>query len=237
MRLFVTILQGFITPLFLLLVLSLATPTGGTSVSGLISYFLLVGLIYPLTRSRVNEFIEEQTTSGEINNFLVKPISFYKYLLVDDLSWKILNLLTLAPFIFIACIFLLWGNSPDYNLAILGISVVTTAISFLVSFNFSYLVGLFSFWLDEFWAINNVKLVTVTFLGGVVLPYSFFPDWSNQLLKYSPFPYMLTWPVRVLRGQFEPIEIIISLFWYAVLGLSIKVLQKMAISKYSHTAS
>ena len=68
MRLFVTILQGFITPLFLLLVLSLATPTGGTSVSGLISYFLLVGLIYPLTRSRVNEFIEEQTTSGEINN-------------------------------------------------------------------------------------------------------------------------------------------------------------------------
>ncbi len=237
MRLFITILQGFITPLFLLLVLSRATPLGGTSTSGLIPYFLLVGLIYPLTRSRVNEFIEEQATSGDINNFLAKPISLYKYILVDDLSLKILNLFTLAPFIFIACIFLLRGNSLNYNLAVLGISLTTTAISFLVSFNFSYLIGLFSFWFDEFWAINNVKLVVVTFLGGVVLPYSFFPDWSIRLLKYSPFPYMLTWPVRVLRGQFEPLEIIISLFWYVALGLCIKVLQKLAISKYSHTAS
>lgn len=237
MRLFVTILQGFITPLFLLLVLSLATPIGGASVPGLISYFLLVGLIYPLTKSQVNEYIEEKTTSGEINNFLVKPISLYKYILADDLSWKILNLLTLAPFIFIAILFFLRGNSLNYNLAVLGISLITTAISFLISFNFSYLVGLFSFWFDEFWAINNVKQVIVTLLGGVILPYSFFPDWSNVLLKYSPFPYMLTWPVRTLRGQFEPVEIIISLLWCVAMGLSIKVLQKMAILKYSHTAS
>ena len=237
MRLFITILQGFITPLFLLLVLSQAIPTGGTSTSGLIPYFLLVGLIYPLTRSKVNEFIEEQATSGEINNFLVKPISLYKYTLADDLSWKILNLFTLAPFIFVACLILLRGNSLNYNLTVLSISLITTAISFLVSFNFSYLIGLFSFWFDEFWAINNVKLVVVTFLGGVVLPYSFFPDWSNHVLKYSPFPYMLTWSVRVLRGQFEPLEIIIALFWCAIFGLSIKVLQRIAISKYSHTAN
>ncbi len=237
MRLLVTVLQGFITPLFLLLVLSLATPTSGISASGLISYFLLVGLIYPLTKSRVNEFIEEQATSGEINNFLVKPVSLYKYMLTDDLSWKILNLLTLAPFIFIACLFLLRGNSINYNLAIFSISLVTTAISFLVSFNFSYLIGLFSFWIDEFWAIHNVKQVATTLLGGVILPYSFFPTWSNILLKYSPFPYMLTWPVRVLQGQFEPVEIVISLFWCTILGLSIKVLQKMAILQYSHTAN
>lgn len=237
MRLFLTILQGFITPLILLLVLSRATPVGGTSTSGLISYFLLVGLIYPLTKSQVNEHIEEQATSGEINNFLVKPISLYKYILADDLSLKVLNLLTLAPFLFIACLFLLKGNSLNYNLDVLVVTFLTIAISFLVSFNFSYLVGLFSFWFDEFWAINNVKLVVVTFLGGVVLPYSFFPDWSNQLLKYSPFPYMLTWPVRVLKGQFEPLEIAISLSWFVILGLCIKVLQKIAISKYSHTAN
>ncbi len=237
MRLFVTILQGFITPLLLLLVLSRATPVGGVSTSGLIPYFLLVGLIYPLTKSQVNEYIEEQATSGEINNFLVKPISLYKYILADDLSLKVLNLLTLAPFILIACLFLLKGNSLNYNLNVLVVTFLTIAISFLVSFNFSYLVGLFSFWFDEFWAINNVKLVVVTFLGGVVLPYSFFPDWSNQILKYSPFPYMLTWPVRVIRGQFEPVEIIISIFWCVLLGLIIKVLQKIAISKYSHTAN
>lgn len=237
MRLVVTILQGFITPLFLLLVLSQATPLVGTSTQGLISYFLLVGLIYPLTKSRVNEFIEEQTTSGEINNFLVKPISLYRYTLADDLSWKILNLFTLAPFIIIAGLFLLRGNSLNYNLIVLGTTLVTIAISFLISFNFSYLVGLFSFWFDEFWAINNIKFVIVTFLGGVILPYSFFPDWSIQLLKYSPFPYMLTWPVRVLKGQFDPFEIIISLIWYIVLGLAINTLQKLAILKYSHTAN
>src|SRR3989344_69501 len=99
MRLLVTILQGFVTPLFLLIVLSWARPISSVSVSDLLPYYLLVGLIYPLTRSRIDEFIDESATSGEVNNFLVKPLSFYKFMLTSDLSWKTLNLITLFPFI------------------------------------------------------------------------------------------------------------------------------------------
>ncbi|KKU55261.1 hypothetical protein A3H89_04845 [Candidatus Amesbacteria bacterium RIFCSPLOWO2_02_FULL_48_11] len=236
MRLLVTILQGFVTPLFLLIVLSWARPISSVSVSDLLPYYLLVGLIYPLTRSRIDEFIDESATSGEVNNFLVKPLSFYKFMLTSDLSWKTLNLITLFPFILAAYLLLTPSGSVPQNLSSFSLSLLVTGISFLISFNFSFLIGLFSFWLDEFWAIHNIKHVVVNFLGGVVLPYSFFPLWATSLLKYSPFPYMLTWPVRVLRGQFSSSEIPISLFWLALIGLAVVFFQKLAIRRYSHTA-
>ncbi len=236
-RLLVTLLQGFVTPLFLLLVLSHVSPRPGFTTSGLVSYFLLVGLIYPLTKSKVNEFVEEYTTSGDVNNFLVKPLSFYKYMLANDLSWKILNLLTVLPFIILTGFFILRDNPVNSNVLVIGTTVLTTIISFLISFNFSYLVGLFSFWLDEFWAINNVKFVVVNLLGGVVLPYTFFPGWATLVLKYSPFPYMITWPVRVIQGQFESLELLVSFIWLIVFAILIRFFQNQAIQKYSHTAS
>lgn len=86
-------------------------------------------------------------------------------------------------------------------------------ISYLLSFFISFSLGLLAFWLDEVWGFQNLKEVLFIFLGGVALPYQIFPQAMQSFLSWTPFPYLINWPMRL--GIIQPIflEIIIAIFW------------------------
>lgn len=231
-----TVFQRFISPMLLLVILSQAQ-SSQVSLDTLVPYYILVSLVLPLTRSRVDTEIEATTTSGDINNFLSKPVSLYKFLFFRDLGGNLVHLAVVSPLIIV--VLAAFIKSPLLSLTpfSLAMFMLTLCLSVLISFNYSYLVGLLCFWLDEFWAIHNLKSVLFHLLGGAVLPYTFFPDSFISLLKYSPFPYMLNWPVRVLQGEFNLPELITSLVWLILFYFAIRLVQKTAISKYSHTGN
>jgi len=229
------IIQSFITPGLLLLVLSRAQ-SDQISVSSLIPYYLLVSLLLPLVNTNIESEIEELTTSGEINNFLIKPLSLYRFLLFRELGSKFINLLLISLPVILSLIVFKSASVFSFTNPVLILALVSLILAFFMSFNFSYWIGLFCFWIDEFWAIHNLKYVVFFLLGGAVLPYSFFPNQIVVLLKFTPFPYLLNWPVRILYGDRSWSEIIIAIIWLFIFSLGIRLTQARAILKYSHTA-
>lgn len=234
-RLIMHLFGNFITPLFLLAALFYARPTSGLSASSLVPYYLLIGLLSPLIRSDVDEHIQEMAVSGEVNNFLTKPLSFYKFMLSREISLKTLTALLVIPII---VLFLAGSGGRFWTI---GLSPAlyffpSLILAFLLVFNFSYFVGLFSFWIDEFWAIHNLKYVVIGFFSGAVLPFEFFPAGLINVLSYTPFFFMINWPIRVLQGQFHPIDFISALAWLLLLSFTVSFLQHFAIKKYSFTA-
>ncbi len=195
----------------------------------LIPYYVLISLTFPVFKTSIDYEIGELTHSGEINNYLVRPIRIYLYFLTTEISKKIATLLILLPFISIPIIYFHY----QFNAVLVFAAVI---VSFLVSFNLSYLFGLSMFWLDEFWVIRNVNDVLTTLLGGVVLPYIFFPTWAMTIIRFTPFPYMISMPARIIQDTAQPFDILIGLVWVFILYSINVICERQIIYKYSHTA-
>ena len=65
-------------------------------------------------------------------------------------------------------------------------------------------------------------------LGGVVIPVELFPETMQRVLAWTPFPYVLDFPVRVMIGRIEGIDDAgrasrIQLFWIAAIGVAVRL--------------
>jgi ABC-2 type transport system permease protein len=227
----VDILQSFITPGIMLLALSVATPTTAIDAGGLLSYYFLIALVYSVTDSKVDEQIADMAASGEVNNFFLKPMSFYRYLLFREIGAKTISLVIISPLLAVAILWL------KFSLSNLVLAFLCLMVAFWLAFNLSYFVGLFSFWIDLFWAVSNIRHVIVQLFGGVVLPFLFFPAWLSAVVSFLPFPYMVSWPVKILTGQFLLADFLIAAFWSGILYLAARRLSAVAFNHYSFTAA
>jgi len=68
------------------------------------------------------------------------------------------------------------------------------------------LVQLVSFWADNVWSLNVMLRFSTELLGGLMLPLSLFPQWTQDLLVWTPFPYLFYVPVMVLLGEVGVVE-------------------------------
>jgi ABC-2 type transport system permease protein len=230
LQIILKVVQSFLPPMIIVTALSMTSATGTIAVNQLLPYYILIALIYPLTISTIDEEIGDLSATGDVNNFLLKPFSLFKWLFAKNLSEKVVIFITLLP------VLLIIGFKYDFNLLKILFISVSLCLSFILSFTLSYLAGLFCFWVDEFWAIQNLKYVIIQLLGGVVLPYSFFPKMTSDILQLTPFPYLASWSVRIIQNQATLVDIPIVLFWIVILFLLTLIIQKKAISKYSFTA-
>ena len=221
LQIFLQVTQSFITPLILLAVLSFP--------KSLVIYYILVALTYPLVISTIDEDIDNLSLNGDINNFLLKPIPLFRYLLTKNIGEKLSMALPIIPFITITLIY----NPPSSILAF----IFSLPLAFILSFCFSYFIGLFCFWYDEFWPIHNLKFVLIQLLSGVAVPLYFFPTWSLSILKYTPFPYLAGWTARITQNNYSYLDFIFATTWIIVLYGGCVLLEKSAINKYSYTAS
>jgi ABC-2 type transport system permease protein len=59
---------------------------------------------------------------------------------------------------------------------------------------------LVAFWADNCWSLLVAHRIVASLLGGLLLPLSLFPRWSQPALDALPFRYMFAFPVDVLLG-------------------------------------
>lgn len=220
---------GFLTPLFLLAALSQALPHGPPA-SQLLPYYLLISLTYPIFKSDIEVEIGQLTASGNIALLLTKPVRLYHYLLFKQASYKLTTLLFVSPFILL---YLLGSPVP---LSRLITSILALTVSFLISFNLSYLAGLATFWLEEIWVAHNLKDVFISLLGGIILPLSLFPSSLAKFLRFTPFPYAGSLLAQNLLSRSLTLDFALGIAWSLLLFIPIYFLEKRAINKYSYVA-
>jgi len=226
-----SLFQNLVQPAILLVVLFLIKPSGEITFAQLLPYYLLVALISPLTISNIDEELDELTASGDINNFLIKPFSLTKWLYAKALSEKLTMLLLLSLPLGLAFVY---NHLNFFQIALVMLIIV---LSFSLSFFLSFFVGISCFWIEDFWAIHNVKYVVISFLGGLILPYPFFSQAWQDILKFTPFPYLVNFPIKYIQGQVSPESIAITLIWLLVLIIWSEIFLRKAISKYSYVAA
>ena len=162
-------------------------------------YYIIVPLANKILTGENIGFLAREIYDGSFNRYLIYPISFFQY--------KTLTYLTHSCFfgfqlILIYCLFNLFaGHGLSIELItnlILGVFIFLCAACVYCMMAIS--VELISLWADNVWSLMVMLRFFIFFLGGSYLPLDFFPAWANTILQFTPFPHLISLPIRTTMG-------------------------------------
>lgn len=147
-------------------------------------------------------FVSEWVRTGELSNYLVKPVSLPKYILTLTLAGKVSNFLqTIVPTIMIVAVLVVGTQVQMPDLTNIGIFALLVPLVFMLSFMLDLALSYVAFWLTDVWSLGHFKNFMLGFLGGSILPLDIYPPWIQHIAQYLPFQYIFYVPIRVLMGK------------------------------------
>ncbi len=147
--------------------------------------------------------VSRDVAEGDLSNYLVKPVSYFKYWFTRDISSKILNLsFAAAEFAALFAIFTprFYFQKDPY---ILGAFLISLIIAVLIYFCILFIISAVPFWAPELgWASQFlVAIVIIEFLSGALFPIDVLPVILQKIIMSLPFPYLIYFPVQVYLGK------------------------------------
>lgn len=159
---------------------------------------LLLGTFVLSSRSvDVAGDIVESGLSGK----LIKPINYIFYWFVSDVSDKALNM-ALAFFEFVMLyVWLKPSLFIQINPKLLLVFGLSILFAFILYFLMNFTLGMIAFWTLEVWAPRFLFFIILSFLAGGLFPIDILPQKVFMLIKLTPFPYLLYFPLEVYLGR------------------------------------
>jgi len=140
-----------------------------------------------------------QIRQGFMNQYIVKPISFFSYNLMNFIGTNILYyipytiLIIALPIIFSDLIFINFIQIPFFILAVI--------MSIYLSYSIYFFMVCFAFWFGEVRALLASYNIAMFVLAGQIVPLTFFPESYINIINYTPFPYLIYFPVETAMLQ------------------------------------
>ena len=233
-RLLLVVVSEFVAPLVMIWLFTglAARHVSGMTKEQLLSYYLFTSILFLFTHSNIDSFVSTAIQHGELAGYLVKPLHFWLVAFIKDFSSRILKLIIGLPF-FIVLVVVYSKFSFHFSVFDLITTLAIITLSFLLSFALAFSLGLLTFWVEEVWGFQNLEEVMVALLGGVALPYQFFPIWLQKFLQFTPFPYLVNWAVRKGFTGNLLFEFMMAMIWLFILSNLAIWMWKKGIKKYS----
>lgn len=205
----------------------------------ILTYVFGILLLRALVLSARAVDVSSEISGGELTNYLLKPVNYFRYWFTRDISSKALNL----GFAVVEAAILYIVLKPPFflqtNFGTILSFIVSVCIAVFLFFSILFLVNMVSFWAPSMgWSAQFLIIViAVEFLSGALFPIDVLPQTVQNVLSYSPFPYLLYYPLQIYLGKFTTGAIVKSLLissaWAVFLLISINYVWKAGLKKYA----
>lgn len=195
-------------------------------------YLVLASAMFNFLDTFVVWEIGRSYQTGELVEFLVKPIDYQIYLFFARLgNCVVAFVITFLP-TFIVIYFVTRGSFA------LGINLVFFAVSILLALVINYcvdfFVGTICMYTQSIWGINIMKEVVVSLLSGATIPLAFFPEKMRMVVEHMPFQAIYHTPLHILTDQSMTVvdylgSIGMQIFWVFVMILISKLFWKRSM--------
>lgn len=176
----------------------------------ILTYVFLILIVVSIVMSAPSgDNIGSEIANGDLSNYLVKPINYLRYWFTRDLASKALNLSFNALEVSVLWLWL----RPDIKLP----SDLLTWLGFMLSmviaigiyFFFSVGLRLIAFWTPEnIWPIAFLTYVLLETTSGAVFPLDILPQNIQTALQFTPFPYLIYYPIAIFLGKIQGLEML-----------------------------
>jgi ABC-2 type transport system permease protein len=172
---------------------------GGYTFHEMLLYYIFVPLVGRVVRSQDDWQVSRDIYDGSLTRFLIFPISFLHYKFLQKTSYSLLTVLQM--FIALLVIQFVFRLDVPWSLQNFALGLFATFCSMYMYNVISISLELFAFWAEVVWSLGVMMRFITMFFGGAMVPLSLFPKWSLNIIKYTPFPYMYSVPIKIFLGQ------------------------------------
>lgn len=227
-----------LTPLIMLMVwLQLAKdgPIGGYDQLAFAQYFLFMFFCRQLTPTWVIYLLDRGVKHGELSPYLLQPLHPVWRYATEHWGEMALRVPMVVPIVLVGLTLAdAWSWSLLANLPVFLLALV---LAWIINFAVHITVGLVAFWTDNALGYDTFVYQLYIMLGGVIVPVELFPGAVRDLIYWTPFPYILDFPVRVMIGRASGMEVLqgigTQLFWIGLLVAIFALAWRAGLRRYS----
>ncbi len=215
----------------------------GTQIFGydrakILTYVFGIMIVRALVFSARAMDVSSDIAQGDLSNYLLKPLSYFKYWFTRDVSSKALNLIFAvvefaALFVILKPPFFFQGSF----LALFAFSI-SIILAILIYFFLLFLVSSIPFWAPEIgWGSHFlVTVVIIEAFSGALFPINILPGLLQSLVMATPFPYLIYFPVEVYLGNINGAALVgglmIAVAWAGVLWFGLNFIWQKGLKAY-----
>ncbi len=189
---------------------------GGLNISEMITYVAVSWIGRSFYFNSIARDLMRMITEGEIAMHLIKPFHVQTVMMFEAVGESGFRLLmfTLPIMVVIVPVFHIAGP-PDRGLY--AWTFLSFCLALVIYSQINFLLGCLAFYMKNISGVLRAKMVSMDFLTGVVVPFTFFPDWFQRAVEWLPFQGISYIPVTIYLGKRPGDELyaalLLQLFW------------------------
>lgn len=238
-EIFIWMLTGMIPLIMLAVWIGKAQAEGGAigdfTPQRFAAYFLGAWVSQQFVVAWVSWELDYQIRQGIMSPKLLRPLDPFW----EHLAMHVTERLVRLPFIVVvigAGLLIVPGTriTPDaWHVLLYFLSI---NLAFLIRFLIAYCIGLLAFWWDQAVALDELYFTIAAFLTGSFAPLDLYPAWARAAIEWTPFPYVIYYPVQILNGSVGSGEIArivgVQALWIAAFAAARAVLWRRGLRRY-----
>jgi len=209
----------------------------GFKLSELTLYYLCVNVGMKILGGQNVGFLATEIYDGSFSRYLIYPLSFFQYKTLTFITHSLFYTVQLFVLVNLFNLFF----APEFlnvaSILNLLLGMVLFLFSALAYLSFAMFIEMIALWADNIWSLMVMLRFFATFMGGGLIPLSFFPHWAQLFLAWTPFPYFIELPAKTILGKTSALEIInglgIILIWIIFGQPMVKILWNRGQKAYT----
>jgi ABC-2 type transport system permease protein len=195
---------------------------GGLTLSEMVTYVALSWVGRSFYFNNIDRILSNQVQQGEITVQLIKPFHVQTVMFFEAIGEAGFRLLMFTLPILVVIV-PLFGLNPPPHPTLYGWTVLSFCLAFVVNSQINFILGCLAFYLKNIMGVIRAKMVTMEFLTGVLIPFTFFPDWFQTAVTFLPFQAISYIPVTIYLGRRTGEDLMAALLLQAVWGVGLFV--------------
>ena len=215
----------------------------GTQIFGydrakMLTYVFGIMIVRALVFSARAMDVAGSIAQGELSNYLLKHVSYFKYWFTRDISSKALNLIFAVVefgilFVILRPPFFFQGSA----IALVAF-MASIILAILIYFFLLFLISSIPFWAPEIgWGSHFlVTVVIIEAFSGALFPINILPQGLQSLVMATPFPYLIYFPVEVYLGNIHGSALtgglMVAAAWTGILWFGLNFIWQKGLNVY-----
>lgn len=201
----------------------------------LIYYVLFYGILHTIQSSRVAAWMGEDISSGNLNQYLTKPVNFPLMTIIRTSTMLISRVTVPLLMLIVGSIFFPSYLAPA-SVGSLLMFIIFACLGFVMWNLLMILVGCLAFWLTEISALKTVLDLFFSFVKGSYIPYYLYPESFRVFLEFTPFRYLTSFPIDIYQGLVDLDHLIkgliVCVLWIMVMAVMGDFIYKRGVKRY-----
>jgi ABC-2 type transport system permease protein len=173
---------------------------GGLSLPEMITYIAVAWIGRSFTFNNIDRTLAHQIQQGEIAMQLIKPFHVQTVMMFEAVGEAAFRLLMFTIPIMVVVVPLFDILAPP-DPALYGWTLLSFVLALVIGSQLNWLTGCLAFYLKNITGVVRAKHISMDFLSGVLVPFSFFPGWVQTVVAWLPFQGLSYVPVTIYLGK------------------------------------